>query len=134
MGDVGSAFLGYTFAAMPFLARAMTDADASPRLPLIAVLFVWPFVFDTALTFLRRLVRREHVFSAHRSHLYQRLVIAGYRHSTVTLLYLGLACVGGVVALVGRPLPILSVPILAAGLWGFVRRAEIRASITKKLA
>ena len=30
---------------------------------------------------------RENVFAAHRSHLYQRLVIAGYRHRTVTLLW-----------------------------------------------
>ena len=31
---------------------------------------------------------------AHRSHLYQRLVIAGYSHRAVTLLYLGLAVLG----------------------------------------
>jgi Fuc2NAc and GlcNAc transferase len=45
-----------------------------------------------------RLCHRENVFAAHRSHLYQRLVIAGYRHRTVTLLYLGLAAAGALLA------------------------------------
>ena len=38
--------------------------------------------------------RGENTFQAHRSHLYQRLVIAGYSHRTVTLLYSGLTLIG----------------------------------------
>lgn len=70
MGDVGSAFLGYTFAILAVIA-----AQKDPRLALAGVLLVWPFVFDTMFTLLRRLRRGENVFTAHRSHLYQRLVI-----------------------------------------------------------
>ena len=73
MGDVGSAFLGYTFAVLPVVA-----AQHNPRLAVAGVLLVWPFLF--------RLRHRENIFAAHRSHLYQRLVIAGYSHRTVTLL------------------------------------------------
>jgi len=72
MGDVGSAFLGYTFAVLPVIA-----AQHNPRLAVAGVLLVWPFVFDAAFTFLRRLRHREVVFAAHRSHLYQRLATAG---------------------------------------------------------
>ena len=67
MGDVGSAFLGFVLATLPLLATPRR-AFAVP-----AVLIVWPFVFDTAVTLLRRLSRRENVFAAHRTHLYQRL-------------------------------------------------------------
>jgi UDP-N-acetylmuramyl pentapeptide phosphotransferase/UDP-N-acetylglucosamine-1-phosphate transferase len=86
MGDVGSAFLGYTFAVLPLLL-----STSEHRLPFAALVLVWPFVFDTGFTFLRRVRRREKIFEAHRSHLYQRLVISGLPHQTVTLLYLALA-------------------------------------------
>jgi len=93
MGDVGSAFLGYTFAVLPVIA-----ARNDPRFVLIGLLLVWPFVFDTTFTFFRRLIKHENVFAAHRSHLYQRLVISGLSHQAVTLLYAALALVGVVLA------------------------------------
>ena len=89
MGDVGSAFLGYTFAVLPIIA-----AQHEPRLTLAGVLLVWPFIFDTVFTFLRRLVNHENIFTAHRSHLYQRLVATGLSHKGVASLYIGLAIIG----------------------------------------
>ena len=86
MGDVGSAFLGFTLAAMPLLFGAETQQRIAV-LPTIAVLFVWFFVFDTIFTLFRRAVNRERVWEAHRSHLYQRMVISGLSHRDVTLLY-----------------------------------------------
>jgi UDP-N-acetylmuramyl pentapeptide phosphotransferase/UDP-N-acetylglucosamine-1-phosphate transferase len=86
MGDVGSAFLGFSFAAMPLLAvtgREQTD----DLLPVAAILFVWLFVFDSVVTFLRRAFRREKVWRAHREHLYQRLVSSGMSHASVSTLY-----------------------------------------------
>jgi UDP-N-acetylmuramyl pentapeptide phosphotransferase/UDP-N-acetylglucosamine-1-phosphate transferase len=126
MGDVGSAFLGYTFAVLPVIA-----AQHNPRLAVAGVLLVWPFVFDAAFTFLRRLRNRENVFAAHRSHLYQRLVIAGYSHRTVTLLYIGLAAAGAILALLwtldvaesGLAI-VLSLPLLGWGLCRIVWRRE----------
>lgn len=93
MGDVGSAFLGFMFASIPLMAP-LPRGDA----PLAAFLVVWPFVFDTLFTFLRRLRAGEPVFRAHRSHLYQRLVIAGWSHASVTILYGGLATIGATLA------------------------------------
>jgi UDP-N-acetylmuramyl pentapeptide phosphotransferase/UDP-N-acetylglucosamine-1-phosphate transferase len=89
MGDVGSAFLGYTFAVLP-----VVMAQYDPRFALAGVLLVWPFVFDTVFTILRRLYNRENVFTAHRSHLYQRLVATGFSHKVVASLYIGLAIIG----------------------------------------
>jgi UDP-N-acetylmuramyl pentapeptide phosphotransferase/UDP-N-acetylglucosamine-1-phosphate transferase len=86
MGDVGSAFLGFTLAAMPLMMRSEARSDM-PTLPVIAVLFVWFFVFDTIFTFARRLAARRRVWEAHREHLYQNMVIEGREHSTVTLIY-----------------------------------------------
>jgi UDP-N-acetylmuramyl pentapeptide phosphotransferase/UDP-N-acetylglucosamine-1-phosphate transferase len=86
LGDVGSAFLGFTFAVIPLLAGAEHSGKSAP-LPLIGVLLVWLFVFDTGLTFFSRLIRRQKVWTPHREHLYQRLIISGFSHSAVSLLY-----------------------------------------------
>lgn len=93
MGDVGSAFLGYTFAVLPLLALSdMTAGRTHPligvgRLPLFAVLVVWPFIADGFLTFSRRLLKGEKVWKPHRTHLYQRLVQAGASHRQVAAGY-----------------------------------------------
>lgn len=86
MGDVGSAFLGFSFAFLPLLACNELPHE-SAKIFIIGILFVLPFVFDTIFTFLRRLINGEKVWQAHRSHLYQRLVISGYSHRFVTGLY-----------------------------------------------
>lgn len=92
MGDVGSAFLGFTFAALPLLAR--TIAVKHPDLlPIAAVLFVWFFLFDSVVTLLRRAIRGERIWMAHREHLFQRLVSSGYSHMSVTVIYGVLASV-----------------------------------------
>lgn len=95
MGDVGSCFLGYSFAVLPVVAAAQIDS----RMALTGLLFVWPFVFDSSFTFIRRLINRENVFAAHRSHLYQRLVICGMSHSEISLLYALLAAMGVILGL-----------------------------------
>jgi len=86
MGDVGSAFLGFTFAVMPLLTKEESDVQTR-ILPLISILLVWLFVFDSVYTFFRRLLKREKVWIAHRSHIYQKLVIKGYKHKNVAVLY-----------------------------------------------
>jgi UDP-N-acetylmuramyl pentapeptide phosphotransferase/UDP-N-acetylglucosamine-1-phosphate transferase len=128
MGDVGSAFLGFAFAAIPLMPGGRGDL-------VTAALVVWPFVFDTAFTFLRRLRRREAVFSAHRSHLYQRLVIAGMSHRSVTLLYGALAAIGCALAWWSsrrggwsEAVALAAISLLALALWIVVVRKESRAS------
>ncbi|MCB9433779.1 MAG: polysaccharide biosynthesis protein [Ardenticatenaceae bacterium] len=101
MGDVGSAFLGLTFATLPLLTLRLAAKEPSANLFLATgMLVIWPFLFDSIFTFLRRLSNGEKVWEAHRSHLYQRLVIAGFRHSFVTVLYAGCTIFGVFLAVV----------------------------------
>jgi len=86
MGDVGSAFLGYTFAVIPLLSNKENLINQS-NLLMIGILLVWLFVFDTVFTLVRRLFRKEKIWMAHRGHLYQRLNLAGWSHVKVAILY-----------------------------------------------
>ena len=86
MGDVGSAFLGFTFAAVPLMALK-EKPEGSFIIPVIGISFVWFFMFDTVLTFGLRLLTGKKVWMAHREHLYQRLILSGYSHRFVTVLY-----------------------------------------------
>lgn len=88
MGDIGSAFLGFTFAAMPFLALP-SKPEAGPWLMTAAVSFLFVFALDMSMTFVRRLFRGvPRPWSPHREHVYQRLVISGWSHSRVALFYI----------------------------------------------
>jgi UDP-N-acetylmuramyl pentapeptide phosphotransferase/UDP-N-acetylglucosamine-1-phosphate transferase len=95
MGDVGSAFCGFVIAVLPLLG----GGPATTRLAMITAVAMWPFIFDTAFTLCRRTAKRENIFKAHRSHLYQRLVIAGWSHRAVSSLYGGLSAMAAAVAL-----------------------------------
>ncbi|MBI1875537.1 MAG: glycosyltransferase family 4 protein [Acidobacteria bacterium] len=97
LGDIGSYFLGFSLAALPLLALR---ASSAPRPWLVAGAFMLaPFLFDSVFTFFRRLIGRENVFEAHRTHLYQRLAAKGVSASKVTATYMTLAAVGGVAGL-----------------------------------
>ena len=84
-------------------------------------------IFDTIFTFFRRLKNRENVFDAHRSHLYQRLVIIGYNHRFVSLCYIGLAFFGMLLAYlfstggeIAEWLVVFGLIVGAGSLWLFV--------------
>ena len=98
MGDVGSAFLGFTFAVIPVMAPRSAPLNRD-LMPWVGMFLLWPFILDTSITLLRRLSKGENIFQPHRSHLYQRLVIAGYSHKNVSLLYIGLAIIGSILSL-----------------------------------
>lgn len=99
MGDVGSAFCGFALATLPL---ALPRESIPAALP-VAIAPLCPFIVDTGLTLVRRLVARENIFQAHRSHLYQRLVIAGWSHRAVAALYGLLAVIIGAVAVLKMP-------------------------------
>jgi UDP-N-acetylmuramyl pentapeptide phosphotransferase/UDP-N-acetylglucosamine-1-phosphate transferase len=130
MGDVGSTFLGYTCAVLPLLATAPSAARRSELAPWTGLLLVWPFVFDSLLTFLRRLRSGENVFAPHRSHLYQRLITSGLSHRSVTTLYLTLGVIGALAGVLkashhpAAPVALAAIPLLAAWLWWYVSRRE----------
>jgi UDP-N-acetylmuramyl pentapeptide phosphotransferase/UDP-N-acetylglucosamine-1-phosphate transferase len=128
MGDAGSAFLGFLFGAMP-----LAVGHDRPDFMIWAALLVWPFLFDTGFTLIRRIRRREDIFSAHRSHLYQRLTIAGSSHSRVALLYVFLALIGvaASIALALRAagavmFAAIAISLSAFVLWRYVTSREAR--------
>jgi UDP-N-acetylmuramyl pentapeptide phosphotransferase/UDP-N-acetylglucosamine-1-phosphate transferase len=76
LGDAGSLPIGLLLALMlSFVAGA--NVAAALLLPLYTLL-------DSGMTLIRRSYNREHIFSAHRSHFYQRAVIAGMTPPQVT--------------------------------------------------
>lgn len=81
MGDVGSSTLGFLFAALPFL----SPMEERSRLLFATGILLWFFLADGAFTLLSRAYRRERVWTAHRSHLYQRLVRTALRHDQVVI-------------------------------------------------
>lgn len=134
MGDVSSAFLGYTFAVMPLMSAYITPEHS--KAISCGVLLLWVFIFDTIFTFIRRALHGENVLAAHRSHLYQRLVIMGFSHSQVTTLYGLLSIVGIFLSLAwfntwsGYRIYFCLLPLMCFGLWLFVVRQE-RATKTE---
>jgi Fuc2NAc and GlcNAc transferase len=79
LGDTGSNFLGFAFAALPFMAWS----HQRPEAVLMVGLSLWFFLADASLTLVRRVARGERFYEAHRQHLYQRVVDAGERHHRV---------------------------------------------------
>ncbi|RMH61540.1 MAG: glycosyltransferase family 4 protein [Zetaproteobacteria bacterium] len=84
MGDVGSAFLGFVFAAMAVIAARY---DVSHTSFLVMPLLLFHFIFDTAFTMARRALAGEHIAMAHRTHVYQLLVRMGFSHGQVSVWY-----------------------------------------------
>jgi UDP-GlcNAc:undecaprenyl-phosphate GlcNAc-1-phosphate transferase len=84
MGDVGSTFLGFVFATLAIIAALYDHSHTSF---FVIPLLLFHFIYDTFFTFIRRLIRGENVFLAHRTHLYQLFVILGYSHRKVSIFY-----------------------------------------------
>lgn len=66
MGDAGSGFLGVTLAVLSLQAAAV-----SSNLFLIWLILLGVFIVDATVTLIRRMLRGDKVYEAHRSHAYQ---------------------------------------------------------------
>ncbi|MCB1937601.1 MAG: glycosyltransferase family 4 protein [Rhodocyclaceae bacterium] len=80
MGDAGSGFLGIVLGVLSLQAGAV-----SPALFWSWVILLGVFIVDATYTLLRRLLRGERVYEAHRSHAYQHASRRFASHRTVTL-------------------------------------------------
>ena len=91
MGDVGSAPLGFLAGAL-----SLRGVQAQAFDFWVPALIFSPFLVDATLTLLRRLLRGEKVWQAHREHYYQRLVLSGWSHrKTVVVEYVLMLACGG---------------------------------------
>ena len=97
LGDVGSIPLGFLAAA---LGIAGWRNDVWPLW--FPVLVFGPFIGDATITLLKRALRGERVWLAHRTHYYQRMVQMGFGHRGTA--WLGYALMAGcaAAALLGR--------------------------------
>ena len=75
MGDAGSYALGLYIASF---------ALVNKRLLVPIALILGVFIFDTVVTLIRRIIKGECWYQAHRTHFYQRAVKLGYSHLQVT--------------------------------------------------
>lgn len=89
LGDVGSLFLGFIFSYFGVIL-----ALRHPEMASMSILILWAFIFDCTYTLIKRFLSGEKIWQAHREHLYQRLVCAGYSHSFVSTLYGMISIVG----------------------------------------
>ena len=90
MGDTGSIPLGFLCGALGIIGWYKL------LWPLWFPLVVFsPFIIDSGITLLKRLINKESLMDAHRSHYYQRAILIGYSHKQVALFSYGLMiCVG----------------------------------------
>ncbi|HUO44193.1 MAG TPA: glycosyltransferase family 4 protein [Burkholderiales bacterium] len=94
MGDVGAVPLGFFAGALGLLGWLRHDWPWW-----LPPLVFSPFIVDASVTLLRRMVRRERVWQAHRDHYYQRLVQLGWGHRGTAMAEYALMAVCGGAAL-----------------------------------
>ena len=80
MGDAGSIPLGFLAATLGILGVKQNVWSW-----VFPVLVFSPFILDASVTLVRRALRGEKVWQAHRSHYYQRLVLLGASHRQLAL-------------------------------------------------
>lgn len=83
MGDVGSGYLGYVLSILALAAARQNGA----------LLYGWlilggAFFCDATVTLIRRMLSRQRIFEAHRSHAYQWLARRWGSHKPVTITYI----------------------------------------------
>lgn len=94
MGDVGSIPLGFLAGGVGWHGN-VTGVWPVWFGPLVFA----PFLFDASATLMRRAVRGEQVWRAHRDHYYQRMVRAGMAHDAMCRRWLLTMFSGGALAL-----------------------------------
>lgn len=90
MGDVGSTFLGAVFVGFIFESSNFLEA-------MKILLLAFPLLSDAIYTLVRKILKKQSIFKAHRQHLYQRLTKGGWNHNKVSTIYILLTvliCVG----------------------------------------
>jgi Fuc2NAc and GlcNAc transferase len=79
MGDIGSSFLGYCFAALSLLAALHQRLSLWTPIILLGV-----FIIDASLTLMKRMARGDEWYSPHHTHAFQHLS-SRYGHRRTTL-------------------------------------------------
>lgn len=94
LGDAGSVPLGFLAGALGWLGYSRGTWPAW-----FPVLVFAPFIVDATLTLGTRVLRGERFWKAHRTHAYQRLVLAGWSRRRLVACAYALMAVSGLAAL-----------------------------------
>ncbi len=95
LGDAGSTTFGYLAAGLALI--GWRDGAWSLWFPMLVFS---PFIVDATVTLLKRMVRGERFWQAHRTHYYQRLVLSGWSHRKTAYAEYGLMALCGFGAVV----------------------------------
>lgn len=112
MGDAGSIPLGFLAGALGLAGYAR--GDWSLWFPLLAFA---PFIVDATVTLLRRALRGERVWQAHREHAYQRMVRSGLGHRGMVLRWYGLMAMSSALAVLLWRFAPPAMQWVCSGLW-----------------
>ncbi len=94
LGDAGSVPLGFLAGALGYWGWYR---DLWPLW--FPILVFSPFIADATVTLVKRLLRRERVWEAHRKHYYQRMVRMGLGHGRTALVWYVAMALAGTLAL-----------------------------------
>ena len=81
MGDIGSTYLGALFVF------CLTKINSTNDL-LGFFLIATPLIADSVICIILRYNKGQNIFEAHNLHLYQRLIMNGWKHNHVSLVYI----------------------------------------------
>ncbi|NLB53056.1 MAG: glycosyltransferase family 4 protein [Syntrophomonadaceae bacterium] len=129
MGDTGSCFLGVMFAVLA------VASEKSGELPMIIwLLILGVFIIDATVTLILRWHQGQKWYEAHRSHVYQLAVQAGFSHKQVTLGVLTVNCGLFLLAYFMLTFPLLMLPFsLVAALLLTLAHRYLVSYFNKKL-
>ena len=81
IGDIGTNFISCLFIHLLCISGSFEKSFG-------IILILFPLFLDPLITIFRRLINKQNIFTAHKLHLYQRLVQKGFSHSNISKLYL----------------------------------------------
>jgi Fuc2NAc and GlcNAc transferase len=111
LGDVGSGFLGYSFAVLALFSERSGSLPAIAWLVLLGI-----FAFDSTVTLLRRLARREKWYVTHRESAYQRAAVHFGRHAPVTAIVIAVDVILAMLCWIGLTRPGVWGPVVTSAL------------------
>jgi Fuc2NAc and GlcNAc transferase len=111
MGDVGSTQLGFILVVFGIYYHNKFEFSI-----LNWIMLTSPFWFDATLTLFRRWRNGEKLSEAHRKHVYQRIVQAGFTHEKVNVFLLLINMSIILLIILYREIKILQIPLFALSL------------------
>lgn len=84
LGDTGSLLAGFVFA---LASLSIANISVGGALLFLGPLLILPLLADVLLTLASRAKRKQNLLTAHRDHIYQRLITKGVSHLQVTWIY-----------------------------------------------